>query len=115
MLHELRRGTVIRKTTPHDSTEVGIVLGPSAIAGYVCEVAHGWIDSPPTCGLFDLSYEHARRGIWQIATEQDAVKVRAMFLAHGHRWGADSVAWVALGESDWSSPRVALRIGDTAA
>ena len=113
-LHHLRRGTILRRARPSGSVEVGVVLGPSPLMpeGRV-ECAHGWIDTPPDVGLFSVGHDHLRRGIWQIASEEDAAIVRALFLAHAREWGPDSAAWAAAddGNGPWTSPPIASRWG----
>jgi hypothetical protein len=120
-LHPLYRGTVLRKTT-HDSEEVGIVLGPSmsivadpASPREAVEVVNGWINDPPACGIFDLPYTLMERGIWRIASEEDAARVRKLFHEHATARGPDSLAWVAdaplPGPYDWKTPPVALHWG----
>lgn len=97
-LFPLHRGTILRKTSK-DSEEVGIVAGLK-VGGFLgpeydgVEVIHGWIYDPPSCGLFTLTFTSAKRGIWQIASEEDAAKVRALFLEHAESWGPTSLAWI---------------------
>lgn len=72
---------MLRKATP-GTVEVGIVLGPKSTNPERLECAHGWLDNPPDVGLFTVPFEHFRRGIWLIATDEDAAMMRALFLAH---------------------------------
>lgn len=90
----LSRGTVIVKTTS-GSLEAGVVAGPSRLPGYVALVIHGYVDEPPTAGDFDLSASAWERGIWRLATPEEATQVRHWFLQHARSWGPDSKAWVA--------------------
>lgn len=112
MLHPLRRGTVLRRSTP-GSVEAGIVWGPSEHIPHAVELVHGYVDAPPTAGLFCLTHEHLARGVWRIASDEEAAAVRALFLEHAEAWGPDSASWIAR-EPDpdpeaWTSPPVAMR------
>jgi hypothetical protein len=115
--HPLRRGTILRRARPTDAVEVAIVLGPSPRRpDEAAEAIHGWTDNPPDVGHFTLFHEHVERGLWKIATEEDAAAVRALFLAHAREWGPDSDAWV-VAETDpgeWMTPPVALLWHQTA-
>lgn len=110
--HVLRQGTVLRKTRPAGSVEVGIVRGPSVTAESGVEVVHGWLDNVPDAGIFDMPFESARRGFWRIATPEDARRARELFLEHARAWGRDSNAWVAehgpVGKLGWATRPVAL-------
>lgn len=96
-LHPLRRGVVLRRAVPPDSREACIVLRSSSsqVIRDAVEAAHGWVDNPPDVGLFHIPHEYLRRGIWRIATEEDAATVRALFVAHAQSYGPASTAWVA--------------------
>ena len=111
----VRRGTVLRRARPADSVEVCVVLGPSRAVLFPdgIEAAHGWVDTPPDVGLVNISYDHLRRGIWRVATPEDAAAVRALFLAHAREWGPDSAAWAAEcdGKTGWKTPPIAMRWG----
>lgn len=116
-LHPIRRGTVLRRTTP-GSLEVAIVLGPpSLMPEHISrvEVTLGWIDYPPTCGLVSIELDHFRRGIWKIADDEDAITVRALFLAHARDYGPNSVAWVVTETNPgvWETPPIAMRWTET--
>lgn len=99
MTMKLQRGVVLVSTLPW-SREVGIVLGPaeqflsfkSATFEGCFTVAHGWIDNPPDCGLFEV---HPERMSWRRATPEEAAKVRELFLQHARDYGEGSNAWVA--------------------
>lgn len=111
----LHRGTVLRKMTP-GSVEIGVVLGPAGLSSDLQErvvCVHGWIDNPPDVGDFAIPFAHIFRGIWQIASEEDAATVRALFLAHAQQWGPDSRAWVVQEPpGGWTSPPIAMRMAE---
>ncbi len=118
----LHRGTILRNMTP-GSVEVAVVLGPQKPSRFFekeaailraadwVECVHGWVNSRPAAGLFSLCHQDLLRGIWKVATEEDAAIVRALFLAHAQDWGPDSNAWVvAEPDSDtWATPPIAQR------
>lgn len=90
----LCRGMVLRRSRP-ESNEAGIVLGPAKwpLEG-MFTVVHGYVDEPPTCGLFEVRPEKIP-GVWKRATPEEAAAVRRLFLAHAEAWGPDSNGWVA--------------------
>lgn len=107
----LRRGMVLRRFNQGGSDEVGVVLRPLSDDSVEC--AHGWVDHRPDVGLFTVSFEHLRRGVWRVASPEDVAKVRALFLAHAEDYGTTSAAWV-VAENDpgaWMTPPVALPWG----
>jgi hypothetical protein len=90
---QLCRGMVLRDADP-GGYEAGIVLGPAKHIEGAFTVVHGYLDRPPTCGLFEVRPQDVPR-VWRRATPEEAVKVREWFLSHAEAWGPDSNGWVA--------------------
>lgn len=91
----LSRGMVLVRTRV-GSNEACIVSGPlqhPTMKGYWTVVA-GYLDEPPTCGLFEIKSSDIP-SIWRRATTEEAAKVRALFITHASGWGSNSHGWVA--------------------
>jgi hypothetical protein len=72
----LRRGLMLRKAT-RGSVEIGVVLGPSKFTADAVDVLIGWVTDPGVAGIATVSFSQIERGLWRVASEQDAATARS--------------------------------------
>lgn len=71
----LARGLVLRKVV-RGSVEIGVVLGPARFTEDAVDVLIGWVTDPGVAGIATLRFAKIERGIWRVASEQDAATAR---------------------------------------
>jgi hypothetical protein len=67
---------MLRKAT-RGSVEIGVVLGPSKFTADAVDVLIGWVTDPGVAGIATVSFSQIERGLWRVASEQDAATARS--------------------------------------